>query len=277
MTLMMFRAAEAGGQEVVWLARGATRARWTRGLEALHHALRADLPVLELALQEHGPLEDQALHGAKALAPVAPSKVVCIGLNYAQHAREMNKPLPTQPLMFLKPSTAVIGPEDTILLPAQSDEVHHEAELAVVIGRLARDVSPDQALDHVLGYTCANDVTARDIQRQEGQRYTRAKGFDTFCPLGPGLALAPGFDPMVSRVSARVNGQLRQDSPIDDLIFGIPSLISFVSHVMTLLPGDVLLTGTPSGVAALRPGDEVVVQIEGIGQLKNPVAPRSPR
>jgi len=211
---------------------------------------------------------DPDLETARLLAPVVPSKVVCIGLNYRRHAEEMNKPVPSEPLMFLKPSTSVIAGGEPIVLPADSDEVHHEGELAVVIGRTARDVPEDRADDYILGYTLMNDVTARDIQRRE-QRYTRAKGFDTFAPLGP--AIVAGLDPNALHIETRVNGVVRQTSGVDDLIFPIPKLVAFVSRVMTLLPGDVISTGTPSGVGPIRAGDQVEVSIAEIGTLSNPV------
>ncbi len=240
-----------------------------------------DLPfeALAKALMDDALIEGEALEGAwdeaAWLAPVVPSKVVCVGLNYLHHAQEMNKPLPEEPLLFMKPSTSVIGPGEAIRLPAQSQEVHHEGELAVVIGRRAVDlVSDEQALAMVLGYTCANDVTARDIQRREA-RYTRAKGFDTFCPLGPAIRLRRGYEPSAHGLSLRVNGAERQASGMRDMIFGVGQLVRFVSQIMTLLPGDVILTGTPSGVASLAVGDVVEVTIEGIGTLRNLVEARS--
>jgi 2-keto-4-pentenoate hydratase/2-oxohepta-3-ene-1,7-dioic acid hydratase in catechol pathway len=205
---------------------------------------------------------------ARILAPVTPSKVVCIGLNYKDHAAEMNKPLPAEPLMFLKPSTAVIGPEEAIRLPAGAGAVHHEAELGVVIGRLAHRVPADRALSHVLGFTCVNDVTARDLQKKDIQ-YTRGKGFDTFAPIGPCIAL--GLDPAALDIEGWVNGQRRQSSNTRQLIFSVREIIAFVSSVMTLLPGDVIATGTPSGVGPLAPGDRVTVKVAGIGELSNPV------
>jgi 2-keto-4-pentenoate hydratase/2-oxohepta-3-ene-1,7-dioic acid hydratase in catechol pathway len=204
------------------------------------------------------------------LAPVEPSKVVCVGLNYQKHADEMGKAVPEEPLLFMKPSTAVIASGEAIELPTQSSEVHYEGELAIVIGRWTSKVDEAEALSYVLGYTCANDVTARDIQRRE-QRYTRAKGFDTFCPLGPCIVLARDFDPSEHRLELRVNGEVRQRSPLDDFIFSIPRVVSFVSHIMTLLPGDVILTGTPAGVGPMTDGDRVEVEIDGIGLLSNPV------
>jgi 2-keto-4-pentenoate hydratase/2-oxohepta-3-ene-1,7-dioic acid hydratase in catechol pathway len=200
---------------------------------------------------------------------VRPSKIVAIGLNYKDHAAEMNKPLPPEPLMFMKPSTAVIGPGEAIRVPLWAGEIHHEAELAVVIGRAASHVKAADAMRHVLGLACGNDVTARALQKKDVQ-YTRAKGFDTFAPLGPCVAL--GLDPSNLKIEGAVNGQIRQASSTRELIFGVPHLIEFVSRVMTLLPGDVILTGTPSGVGPLKPGDTVTVRIEGIGELKNTVA-----
>ena len=205
---------------------------------------------------------------ATPLAPVLPSKVVCVGLNYRKHADEQGKDVPEEPLIFLKPSTAVIGPGDDIVLPPQSELVHHEGELAIVIGKRASRVREAEAMEHVLGYTCANDVTARDIQRREG-RYTRAKGFDTFAPLGPCIVTADAFDPATHRLELRVDGEVRQTSLMDDFIFGVPTVVAFISEIMTLLPGDVILTGTPAGVGPLEDGDEVEVEIEGIGVLRN--------
>jgi len=202
------------------------------------------------------------------LAPVTPSKVVAIGLNYKDHALEMNKPLPSEPLMFMKPSTAVIGPEDAIRLPNGVGAVHHEAELGVVIGRLAHRVPADKALAHVLGYTCVNDVTARELQKKDVQ-YTRAKGFDTFAPIGPCVAV--GLDPAALDIEGWVNGEKRQSSNTRQLIFSVREIIAFISSVMTLLPGDVIATGTPSGVGPLVPGDRVTVKVAGIGELSNTV------
>jgi 2-keto-4-pentenoate hydratase/2-oxohepta-3-ene-1,7-dioic acid hydratase in catechol pathway len=204
----------------------------------------------------------------RILAPVTPSKVVAIGLNYKDHAAEMNKPLPSEPLMFMKPSTAVIGPEDAIRLPPGAGTVHHEAELGVVIGKLAHHVTQDQALAYVLGFTCVNDVTSRDLQKKDVQ-YTRAKGFDTFAPIGPCVAI--GLDAGSLDIEGWVNGKKRQSSNTRQLIFSVREIIAFVSSVMTLLPGDVISTGTPSGVGPLMPGDRVTIRVEGIGDLSNPV------
>jgi 2-keto-4-pentenoate hydratase/2-oxohepta-3-ene-1,7-dioic acid hydratase in catechol pathway len=208
-----------------------------------------------------------ALPDVRLLAPILPSKVVAIGRNYADHAKEMGSDAPSTPVIFLKPSTSVIGAGDTIRLPA-SDRVDHEAELAVVIGRPARDVSRSDAMGHVLGYTCANDVTARDQQRADVQ-FTRGKGHDSFCPIGPWIETV--LDPSDLRVTASVNGSVRQDARTSRMIHDVATLIEFMSGVMTLLPGDVILTGTPAGVGPITDGDTVAVAVEGIGELSNPV------
>ena len=205
---------------------------------------------------------------ARVLSPVRPSKVVAIGLNYKDHAAEMNKPLPSEPLMFMKPSTAVIGPGDAIRIPSNVGEIHYEAELGVVMGRRASHVSADNAMEHVLGLTCLIDVTARELQRREIQ-YTRAKGFDTFAPVGPCIAV--GLDPSALDVEGWLNGEKKQASNTRQLIFTVPEIVAFVSSVMTLLPGDVIATGTPSGVGPLKDGDTFTVKIAGIGELSNPV------
>ena len=211
----------------------------------------------------------QVVKPARILPPVTPSKVVAIGLNYKDHAAEMNKALPSEPLMFLKPSTAVIGPGDAIRIPPDVGEIHYEAELGVVIGTRASNVSADKAMDHVLGLTCLIDVTARELQRKEIQ-YTRAKGFDTFAPIGPCIAV--GLDPSGLDVEGWLNGERKQASNTRQLIFTVPQIVAFVSRVMTLLPGDVIATGTPSGVGPLKKGDTFTVKIPGIGELSNPVA-----
>ncbi len=204
----------------------------------------------------------------RLLSPILPSKVVAVGRNYADHAAEMGNDVPETPLLFLKPSTSVIGTGDVIRLPPDSAQVEHEAELAVVIGRPAKDVPAEKALDHVLGYTAANDVTARDKQRADVQ-FTRSKGYDSFCPIGPWIETV--LDPSDLRITARVNGEIRQDGRTSQMVHDVPSLIAFASQVMTLLPGDVILTGTPAGVGPLRAGDTVSVDIEGIGTLTNEV------
>ncbi|HTN54239.1 MAG TPA: fumarylacetoacetate hydrolase family protein [Anaeromyxobacter sp.] len=202
------------------------------------------------------------------LAPVEPTKVVCVGRNYVAHARELGNEVPKIPLIFLKPSTSVIGPQEAIRCPEQSHEVHHEGELAVVMARPLTRASPAQVREAVFGYTCLNDVTARDIQREEKQ-FTRAKGFDTFCPVGPLIETA--FDPLDASVVCRVNGGERQRGSTRDMAFDPFALVSFISGVMTLLPGDVIATGTPEGVGPIRRGDWVEVEIPGIGVLRNPV------
>jgi 2-keto-4-pentenoate hydratase/2-oxohepta-3-ene-1,7-dioic acid hydratase in catechol pathway len=218
------------------------------------------------------------LAGLRLLAPVIPSKVVCVGRNYAAHAEELGNSVPMpdsdETLFFLKPSSSVVGPGEPILLPTDlSSEVHHEAELAVVIGKLLSRVSPEQALDGIFGYTAANDVTARDLQRTEGQWF-RAKGFDSFCPLGP--AITTDLDTSDLSLKCLVDGEVRQDGTTADLLVGIAELVSRASHVMTLLPSDVVLTGTPAGVGPITPGQVVAVDLEGVGVLTNPVVDRMP-
>jgi 2-keto-4-pentenoate hydratase/2-oxohepta-3-ene-1,7-dioic acid hydratase in catechol pathway len=208
------------------------------------------------------------LRDVRLLAPVLPSKVIGIGRNYADHAKEMGNEIPDEPVLFIKPSTSVVGPGDAVTYPLLSSEVHHEAELAVVIGRLVRELPVERALEAVLGYTCANDLTARDLQRTDAQ-WTRAKGFDGFCPLGPWIETE--LDASDVLVECRVNGDLRQSASTSLLLRGIPELIAYTSAVMTLLPGDVILTGTPAGVGPVEVGDEVSVSVEGIGVLSNRV------
>ena len=207
-------------------------------------------------------------HAPPLPPPCAPTKIVGVGLNYRAHALEMGKPLPAEPLLFLKPPSAVVGSGTPIVLPRGYERIDFEGELGVVIGRRARDVPLASALDYVVGFTCALDITVRDLQKRDVQ-YTRAKGFDTFCPLGP--VIARGLDPSRLRLVTRLNGAVRQDSSTADLIFPVPALVSFISAVMTLEPGDVISSGTPPGVGPLSPGDVVEVEIEGIGVLRNPV------
>jgi len=209
-----------------------------------------------------------ALEEARLLAPCTPSKVVAVGRNYLDHAREQGADPPAEPLLFLKAPTAVIGHLDAVVYPCISHRVDHEGELAVVIGRRCREVGAGEAGQYILGYTCANDITARDIQRRDGQ-WARGKSFDTFLPLGP--CIATNLDLAHATLQTRVNGQVRQHARLSDLIFGVEYLVSFVSQVMTLLPGDVVLTGTPAGVGPLEPGDVVEVEISGIGTLRNHV------
>ncbi|WP_309647881.1 fumarylacetoacetate hydrolase family protein [Nocardioides sp.] len=220
--------------------------------------------------------QEHRLADVKLLAPVLPrSKVVGIGRNYAAHAAEMGNDLPSEPLMFLKPNTSVVGPLDPIFYPSQTQDLHYEGELAVVIGRICRDVPPEQATDVIHGYTIANDVTARDLQKSDGQ-FTRAKGFDSFCPLGPWIEtdLDPQHFIDGVRLQTHLNGEVVQDGSTADMIFDIPTLIAHVSSVMTLLPGDVILTGTPEGVGPMEVGDEVEISIAGLGTLTNKVATR---
>ena len=210
------------------------------------------------------------LEQVRLLAPLIPGKIIGIGRNYLAHAREFgNAPPEEDPLIFLKPSSAVISPDDPIIMPPASRRVDHEAELGVVIGKTARNLAPDDdPLGYVLGYTCVNDVTARDLQKKDVQ-FTRGKGFDTFCPMGPWIET--GLDPGHVMVSARVNGEVRQQAPTSDMLFPVATLIRFIAGIMTLLPGDLIATGTPAGVGPLAAGDIVEVEVEGIGVLRNPV------
>jgi 2-keto-4-pentenoate hydratase/2-oxohepta-3-ene-1,7-dioic acid hydratase in catechol pathway len=212
------------------------------------------------------------LSDVRLLAPVLPrSKVVGIGRNYAAHAAELGNEAPAEPLLFLKPNTSVVGPGDPVFYPRQSREVHYEGELAVVIGRICRDVPVERVADVVHGYTVANDVTARDLQRSDVQ-FTRAKGFDSFCPLGPWVETE--LDPSDLEVTTHLNGDLKQHGTTKDMIHDVPSLVAYVSSVMTLLPGDLILTGTPEGVGPMQVGDEVEVTVAGIGSLTNKVVAR---
>ncbi len=216
--------------------------------------------------------ERHRLADVRLLAPVLPrSKVVGIGRNYADHAAEMGSDLPTEPLMFIKPNTSVVGPGDPVFYPRQTHELHFEGELAVVVGRICRDVPAERVADVVHGYTVGNDVTARDLQRSDVQ-FTRAKGFDSFCPLGPWVETE--LDPSALSLRTYLNGELVQDGNTKDMVFDVPALVAHVSSVMTLLPGDVILTGTPAGVGPMQVGDEVEVVVEGIGALTNPVVRR---
>lgn len=213
------------------------------------------------------------LSDLRLLPPAAPSKIICVGRNYAAHAQEHDADVPEVPLLFLKPPSSLIGPGETILLPPQSQHVEHEAELAVVIGRRSRWLDLEGARDAIWGYTIANDVTARDLQRRDGQ-WTRGKGFDTFCPLGPWIETE--LDPADAVITCTVNGELRQMGSTRDMVFPVRQLVAYASSVMTLEPGDLLLTGTPAGVGSLNEGDELVTSIEGIGELRNPVRAEQP-
>jgi len=222
----------------------------------------------------HTPGARLAEQEPRVLAPTVPSKIVAVGLNYKDHALEMNKPLPDEPLIFLKPSTAVIGTGTSIVIPPAAGRVDYEAEVGVVIGRVARNVPAARASEYVLGVTCFNDVTDRDLQRRDVQ-YTRAKGFDTFAPVGPCIVAVDLNRPLA--VESYVNGERRQHSSTKELTFPIPRLIEFISAVMTLLPGDIIATGTPPGVGSIAPGDRVVIAVEGVGDLINGVVSSPPR
>jgi 2-keto-4-pentenoate hydratase/2-oxohepta-3-ene-1,7-dioic acid hydratase in catechol pathway len=249
-------------------------ARFSAGGEVAFGVVEGE-DVAALASHPFGPLtftgDRYPLADVRLLAPVIPSKVVAIGKNYADHAREMGGEPPAAPVMFLKPSTAVVGHGDPIAYPAGVERLDYEGELAVVVGRLARDLTPERALDAVLGYTCANDVTARDQQQADGQ-WTRGKGYDSFCPLGPWVETS--LDPAATRVTTTLNGEPKQDAPTSLLLHDVATLLAYVTRVMTLLPGDVLLTGTPAGVGPMRVGDEVSVTVEGVGTLTNRVVAR---
>ena len=209
------------------------------------------------------------LDEVRLLSPCLPSKIVCLGLNYRSHAEETNNPIPTVPLIFLKPPSAVINPDDRIVLPRGSGRVDYEGELGIVIGRKAKDVPEDKAKEYIIGYTCFDDVSERDIQKSDGQ-WTRAKGFDTFAPIGPCIQTEIA-NPDDLNLETYLNGELRQSARTNDLVFGVSKLVSFISGVMTLLPGDVIATGTPSGIGPMNPGDTVEVKIENIGTLRNSV------
>jgi 2-keto-4-pentenoate hydratase/2-oxohepta-3-ene-1,7-dioic acid hydratase in catechol pathway len=223
---------------------------------------------------DNGEIVNLPLNSVRPLPPVSPSKIVCIGRNYREHAKELNHAIPTEPLIFLKPPSAVIAAGEQILRPvALSQRVDHEGELGIVIGKRCRDVGEGwDVREYILGYTCVNDVTARDLQNKDGQ-WSRAKGFDTFCPIGP--FVVSGLDPWAGvRVQTRVNGELRQDGTTADFIFPLDVIIQYISQVMTLEPGDVIATGTPAGVSPLQAGDVVEISVEGVGKLGNPVADR---
>jgi 2-keto-4-pentenoate hydratase/2-oxohepta-3-ene-1,7-dioic acid hydratase in catechol pathway len=214
--------------------------------------LKAEIPLKEVRL----------------LAPSAPSKIICVGRNYVEHAKELGNEVPKMPLIFLKPPSSVIAPGETILLPPQSEQVEHEGELVAVLGKRGRNITAESARDYILGYTIGNDVTARDLQKTDGP-WTRAKGFDTFCPFGPWIDT--DFDASDALVTCRVNGQMRQLASTRDMVFNVGVLIAYISSVMTLEPGDLIFTGTPAGVGQLKPGDTVEVEVDGLGLLSNPV------
>lgn len=233
--------------------------------------IEEDLSICELA---GSPFENitktkivHSTDSVKLLSPCTPSKIVAVGLNYRDHAQEMKKAIPEDPMLFMKPSSSVIGDKENIIYPKHmSERVDFEGELAVVIGKQAKNVEPSQALQYVLGYTCLNDVTARDLQSKDVQ-FTRAKGFDTFSPIGPWIETS--LDPSNLEIKTYLNGKLMQHSNTSNLIFTVPILISFISKVMTLYPGDIISTGTPGGIAPMRTGDKIVVEIESIGTLTN--------
>lgn len=214
------------------------------------------------------------LDSIQLLPPCLPGKIICVGRNYLAHAKEHDAEGPEVPLIFLKPPSAVIGPDDAIVLPPQSQQVEHEAELVVVIGKPGRWIAPEESLEHILGYTAGNDVTARDLQRLDGQ-WSRAKGFDTFCPIGPWIETE--FDTADNVITCHVNGEMRQMSSTRDMVFNVRQLVAFASSVMTLEAGDILMTGTPAGVGPLHAGDLVEVTIEGLGTLRNSVIPEPER
>jgi 2-keto-4-pentenoate hydratase/2-oxohepta-3-ene-1,7-dioic acid hydratase in catechol pathway len=215
------------------------------------------------------------LNAVRLLPPCAPTKIICVGRNYPEHAREFGNEVPPEPLIFLKPPSSLIASGDEIIYPALSQRVDFEGELGVVIGRRARSVGTEEAMEYVLGYTCVNDVTARDLQRKDGQ-WTRGKGFDTFCPVGPWIVGREDIALENVRVRTYLNGELKQDGAVRDMLFSVSAIISFVSEFMTLEPGDLIATGTPPGVGPMPPGSNVHVEIEGIGALRNTVV-KSPR
>lgn len=249
----------------------------TLGTDPIYGVLESDSQVRVIngdPLYSGIQLRDETfeLKSVRLLAPVIPrSKVVCVGKNYADHAAEMGGEVPKEPIIFLKPNTSVIGPDDLINWPRQSERVDHEAELAIVISRICKDVPKSRYKDVIFGYTIANDVTARDIQQRDGQ-WTRGKGFDTFCPLGPWIDTE--FEPGSQKITATVEGLVKQNARLDEMVFDIPTLIEFITSAMTLLPGDVILTGTPSGIGPVTPNGEVTIAIEGLGELKNRVSSR---
>ncbi|GAB6124722.1 fumarylacetoacetate hydrolase family protein [Humidesulfovibrio idahonensis] len=240
---------------------------------SFYAAITSPETVRCLNLEENLP-DDIPLAEVELLPLVRPSKVVCVGLNYHDHARELGLKTPDEPIIFLKPPSSVIGPGDAIVLPSCSQRVDYEAELALVMGKAARFVSEAEAMRHVFGFSCANDVTARDLQKKDGQ-WTRAKSFDTFCPVGPWIETQVD-DLRGLGLRALVNGEVRQQGNTAEMIFPPAMLVSFVSRVMTLLPGDVILTGTPAGIGPIQDGDEVTIEIDEVGFLTNAVVSEGP-
>ncbi|HTR38198.1 MAG TPA: fumarylacetoacetate hydrolase family protein [Bryobacteraceae bacterium] len=210
--------------------------------------------------------------GARLLPPCSPTKIVCVGRNYAEHAKELGNPVPAEPTIFLKPPSSLIASGDAIVYPRLSERLDYEGELGVVMGRRARNVKSEDAESYILGYTCVNDVTARDLQRKDGQ-WTRGKGYDTFCPTGPCIVPREEIDAAALRVRTYVDGELKQDAPISEMMFSVNDIIAYVSAFMTLEPGDLIATGTPSGVGPLQVGSKVRIEIEGIGTLENTIVP----
>ncbi len=246
--------------------------RVQQGQNVFYAKLKDDV-VYPLACHPFGELvvdktRTYSLSEVKLLAPVEPSKIVCIGKNYYDHAMEMKEGVPAEPLLFLKPSTAVIGPEEAIVYPPDSKRLDYEAELAIVIKKRCKDVAMGDFRDVVLGYTCLNDVTARDLQKGDGQ-WTRGKGFDTFCPIGPWIETE--INPFHVQVQSRLNGEVKQNSNTELLMHQIDKLVYYITRVMTLLPGDIIATGTPAGISPMQPGDTIEVEVEGIGVLRNHV------
>lgn len=241
---------------------------------AFYAAIVSPEAVRSLSREDGLPEGDIPLSEVELLPLVRPSKVVCVGLNYHDHAREMDLPIPEEPILFLKPPSSVIGAGDAIVMPACSQRVDYEAELALVMGKTARFVSEAEAHRHVFGYACANDVTARDLQKKDGQ-WTRSKSFDTFCPIGPWIETSVA-DVNALSLRAVVNGEVRQQGATAEMIFPPMRLVSLISRIMTLLPGDVILTGTPAGVGPLNAGDEVSIEIDQVGFLLNPVVSEGP-
>lgn len=246
--------------------------RYQRSTESPRYGWILDDKIGEIEGDIFGPYRrldaNLPLEEVRLLAPMTPSKIICVGRNYVEHAKEHGAEVPKIPLIFLKPPSAILNPGEAIVLPPQSQQVEHEAELVVVIGRRGRNILAEEAKNYILGYTVGNDVTARDLQRSDGQ-WTRAKGFDTFCPFGPWVDTE--FDASDAMITCRVNGQLRQMASTREMVFSVPNLIAFISSVMTLEPGDLIFTGTPAGVGRLNAGDVVEVSIEGLGTLRNPV------
>lgn len=248
---------------IVRYQKGSEAPRYGWVLDEKVGAIEGDIFGTYRRLEATLPLDEVRL-----LAPMMPSKIICIGRNYVEHAKEHGAEVPKIPLIFLKPPSAILNPGEAIVLPPQSQQVEHEAELVAVIGRRGRNILAEEAKNYILGYTVGNDVTARDLQRSDGQ-WTRAKGFDTFCPFGPWVDTE--FDASDAMITCRVNGQLRQMASTREMVFSVSTLIAFISSVMTLEPGDLIFTGTPAGVGPLNAGDVVEVSIEGLGTLRNPV------